>query len=89
MCDVIYIRLKRRIEMRIGKGNQLLNIKTALKKPILKLKLLNFILLFVASIPFRRILMTSHMTLSSASPISIQTRMTTFIKRSTRNKMII
>ena len=30
LCDVIKIRLKRRIATRIGKGNQPLNIKTAL-----------------------------------------------------------
>ena len=37
MCDVIKIRLKRRIVMRSGKGNQPLNIKTAVERPILKL----------------------------------------------------
>ncbi len=31
MCDVIKIRLKRRIATRSGKGNQPLNIKTALE----------------------------------------------------------
>ena len=73
MCDVINIRLKRRIAMRIGKGNQLLNIKTAMERPILNLGLPNFrwgfyfTLLLVASLLFRRIIMTSHMTLSNAS----------------------
>ncbi len=37
MCDVIKIHLKRRDETRSGKGNQLLNIKTAAERPILKL----------------------------------------------------
>ncbi len=38
MCDVIKIRLKRRIAAtRSGKGNQPLNIKTAVEQPILKL----------------------------------------------------
>ena len=73
MCDVIKIRLKRRIATRSGKGNQPLNIKTAVEGPILKLGLPNFrwifyfILLLFASLLFRRIFMTSHMTLSSAS----------------------
>ena len=55
MCDVIKIRLKRRIATRSGKGNQPLNIKTAAERPILKLGLPNFrwsfdlILFFVAS----------------------------------------
>ncbi len=55
------------------KGNQPLNIKTAVELPIIKLGLPNFrwrfyyILLHVASLLFRRIFMTSHMTLSSAS----------------------
>ncbi len=43
MCDVIKIRLKRRIATRSGKGNQPLNIKTALERPIVKLGLPNFI----------------------------------------------
>ncbi len=70
MSDVIKIRLKRRIATRSGKGNQPLNIKTAVKRPILKLGLTNFwwifylILLLVASLLFRRIF---HITLSSAS----------------------
>ncbi len=74
MCDIIKIRLKRRIATRSGKGNQLLNIKTAVKRPILKLRLPNFwwsfyfILLLVASLLFRRIFMMSHMKLSSTSP---------------------
>ncbi len=72
MCDVIIIRLKRRIATRSGKVNHPLNIKTAVERPILKLGLLNFrwsfyfILLLVASLLFRSIFMTSHMTLSSA-----------------------
>ncbi len=37
MCDVIKIRLKRRDAARSGKGNQLLNIETAVERPILKL----------------------------------------------------
>ncbi len=37
MCDVI-----KRIKMRSGKGNQPLNIKTAIERPILKLGLPNF-----------------------------------------------
>ena len=76
MCDVIKIRLKRRYATRSGKGNQLLNIRTAVEGPVLKLGLPNFkwsfyfILLLVASLLFSRIFMTSHMTLSSASRIS-------------------
>ena len=72
MCDVIKIRLKRRIATRNGKGNQPLNIKTDVERQILKLELTNFrwsfyfILLLVASLLFRRIFMTSHMTLSGA-----------------------
>ena len=42
MCDVIKIRLKRWIATRSGKGNQPLNIKTAVEQPILKLGLPNF-----------------------------------------------
>jgi len=42
MCDVIKIRLKRRITTRSEKGNQPLNIKTAVERPILKLGLPNF-----------------------------------------------
>ena len=42
MCDVIKVRLKRRIATRSGKGNQPLNIKTAVVLPILKLGLPNF-----------------------------------------------
>ncbi len=37
MCDFIIIRLKRRIVTRSGKGNQPLNIKIAIERPILKL----------------------------------------------------
>ena len=43
MCDVIKIRLKRRIAKRSGKENQSLNIKTAVERPILKLRLPNLI----------------------------------------------
>ena len=56
-----------------GKGNQPLNIKTAVERQILKLRLPNFrwsfyfILLLVAFLLFRVMFMTSHMTLSSAS----------------------
>ena len=63
--------LKRRIATRSGKGIQPLNIKTAVEWPILKLGYPNLrwsfysILLLVASLLFRRIFMTSHMTLSS------------------------
>ena len=73
MCDVIKIRLKRRIATRSGKENQPLKIRTAVKLLILKLGLPNFrssfdfILLLVASFLLRRIFMTSHMTLFSAS----------------------
>ena len=73
MCNVIKIRLKRRDATISGKGDQPLNIKTAVERLILKLGLSNFrwslyiILLLVASPLFRRIFMTSHMTLSSAS----------------------
>ncbi len=42
LCDVIKIRLKRRDTTRSKKGNQPLNIKTALERPILKLGLPNF-----------------------------------------------
>ncbi len=42
MCDVIKISLKRRIATRSGKGNQTLNIKTAVEWPILKLGLPNY-----------------------------------------------
>ncbi len=72
MCDVIKIRLKRRIASRSGKGSQPLNIKTAVERLILKLGYPNrrwsfyFILLLVASHHFGRIFMTSHMTLSGA-----------------------
>ncbi len=72
MCDVIKIRLKRRIATRSGKGKQPLNIKTAVERPILKLGLPNFsksfyfILLLVTCLLYRLISMTSHMTLPSA-----------------------
>ncbi len=52
MCDLIKIRLKRIIATRNVKGNQLLNIKIAVERPILKLGLPNFrrsFLLLVAS----------------------------------------
>ncbi len=42
MFDVIKISLKRRIATRSGKENQLLNIKTAVEGPILKLGDPNF-----------------------------------------------
>ena len=42
MCDVINLRLKGWIAMRSGKGNQPLNIKTAVDWLILKLGLPNF-----------------------------------------------
>ena len=86
MCDVIKIRLKRRIATRIGKGNQPLNIKTVVKRPILKLLLPNFrwsfyfILLLVVSLHFRRISMTSHMTLFSASFLT-HTAVAAFLQR--------
>ncbi len=75
MCDVIKIHLKRKIATRSGKGNQPLNIKTAasVERPILKLGLPDFrwrfyfILLLVTFLLFRLIIMTTHMTLSSAS----------------------
>ena len=56
MCDVIKIRLKRRIATRSGKENQPLDIKTAVEWPIFNLGLPNFrwsfysILLLVASL---------------------------------------
>ena len=59
-CDVIKIRLKRRIATRSGKGNQPLNIKIAVERPILGLGLPNFrrsfylILLLVAFLLLRR-----------------------------------
>ena len=61
MCGVIEIRPKRRIASRSGKGNQPLNIKTAVELPLLKLGLPNFrwsfyfLLLLVASLFFRNI----------------------------------
>ncbi len=70
--------------MRSGKLNQPLNIKTTAEQPILKLGLPNFrwnfyfILLFVASLLYRRIFMTSHMTLSSASLLGYKTKMIKF-----------
>ncbi len=42
MCEVIKIWLKRRIVTRSGKGNQPLNIKTAIERPILRLGYPNF-----------------------------------------------
>ena len=42
MFDVIKIRLKRKIATRRGKGNQPLNIKTAVERLILKIELPNF-----------------------------------------------
>ncbi len=58
MCDVIKIRLKRRTATRSGRGNQPLNIKTAVGRPILKLGLpkfmwsFYFIILLVASLAY-------------------------------------
>ncbi len=57
MCDVTKIRLKRRIATRSGKGNQSINIKTAVERPVLKLGLPNFswsffMVLLVASLFF-------------------------------------
>ncbi len=40
--DVIKMSLKRRIATIIGKGNQPMNIKKAVERPILKLELPNF-----------------------------------------------
>ena len=42
MCDVIKIHIQRRIATRSWKGNQPINIRTAVKWPILKLELPNF-----------------------------------------------
>ncbi len=70
MYDVIKIRLKKRDESRSGKENQPLNIKTAVERPILKLGLPKFRSSNFTSRripPFRRIFMTSHMPVSSAS----------------------
>ncbi len=73
MFDVIKIRLKRRIATRSVKENQPLNIKEAIEQPILKLGYPNygwsyyFQLFLVTTLLFRSILVTSHMTLSSAS----------------------
>ena len=59
MCDVIRIRLKRRIATRSWKGNQPLIIRTVVERPNLNLGLPNFrwsfssISLFVASLLFR------------------------------------
>ena len=41
-CEVKKIRQKRRIATKSGKGIQLLNIKIAVERPILKLGLPNF-----------------------------------------------
>ena len=77
MCEVIKIRLKRRITTRSGKENQPLNIKRAVERPILKLGLPNFrwsfyfFLFLVVFLLFRRIFMTSRKTLSSASDIPL------------------
>ncbi len=68
MCDVIKIRLKIRIVG--GKGNQLLNIKTAVERPISKVGLprsFYITLPYVASLLFKRNFMTSYMTLSNTS----------------------
>ncbi len=42
MADVIKVNLKRRDATRSGKGNQPLNIKAAVERPILELRLPNF-----------------------------------------------
>ena len=42
MCDVIKIRIKRRIATMSGNGIQARDIKTAVERPILKLGLANF-----------------------------------------------
>ena len=42
LCDVIKIPLESWDATRSGKGNQLLNIKTTVERPILKLGLPNF-----------------------------------------------
>ena len=42
MCDAIKMRPKRRIAIRSGKGNQPLNTKTEVERPILKLGLPSF-----------------------------------------------
>ncbi len=42
MCDVIKKHIIGRIAMRSGKGNQPINIETAVERPILKLGLRNF-----------------------------------------------
>ncbi len=73
MCAAIKICLKRRHASRIGNENQLLNIKTYVERPILKLGLpifrwsFYFILLLIESLLFKSIFKTSHMPLSSAS----------------------
>ena len=73
MCDGIKIYLNRRIATRSGKGNQPLNNKTAVERPISKLGLPNFrcsfyfILLLAASLLYKCFFMTSHMPLSKAS----------------------
>ncbi len=73
MCDVIKIRLKRRTATRRGKENQPLNIKRAVERPILMVRLTiimwSFILFyFFLHPPFLiRIFVTSHMPLYSAS----------------------
>ena len=60
MCEVIKIRVERRIATRSGKENQLLDIRTAVEWPIFNLGLPNFrwsfyfILLLVASLLFIR-----------------------------------
>ena len=67
MCDAIKKCLKRRIASE--KGNQLLNIKTAVELPILKLRLPNFRWNFYLIVPLvaSLLFMTSHMTLYIAS----------------------
>ncbi len=64
MCEVIKINLKSRDATRSVKGNQPLNVKTAVEQPLLMLGLQNFkwsiylILLLVESLLFRRIFLS-------------------------------
>ena len=69
MYDVIKKSLKRSYATRSGKGNQPLNIKTAVQRPILKLGLLNFkwSFYFISLLGVYLLFMASHMPLSRAS----------------------
>ncbi len=68
ICDVIKIRVRRRDATINRKGNQPLNIKTGVERPILKLGLSNFrwifyfILLLVASLLYRHFYDVTHDT---------------------------